>query len=450
MLQGLRNGPPSETGSSSEYVLESAGFTQKELLLPRRAERIVNFVATTGDQALVSLCNFGVAIIVGRLLGPEAFGLFTLIWSIALLLNVVQQSFIIAPLFTFSAKFPLTERRKYFFRVLALQSLFAGIAFTLVGLSLWTCVTAGLLSPDLRPLIVPIALACLAFQLQNFIRRLLQVARLPVLAFICDLVTYGLQIGLLFRELVAGHSSLAMVFLALGVSWLVGCFFFFAARKCVIFGQAHPVETCRLHLSFGFSVVLADFFQWSASYGTLYMVGAVLSPTAVGNIRAAISIVAPLNVLAVGIQTYLSIEAADVYHTAGISALVGLLRRATLRFLVACTPGVLVCIWSEPLMRLLLGPRYHVPTSWVAELFLVVVLSAVFGMVMVHFKTVERPALSAYASGFGLIIALLGTVLLVFRIGAGAAPAGLLAGQICTLGAACYFWTRSTKDSQLA
>jgi hypothetical protein len=86
----------------------------------------------------------------------------------------------------------------------------------------------------------------------------------------------------------------------------------------------------------------------------------------------------------------------------------------------------------------------------VVELFFFVILSAVFGMAIVYFKTIARPILGAFAAALGLVITLAGTGALVFRIGAGAAPAGLLAGQICTLGLAAFFWIRSKKDSKFA
>jgi len=436
-------------GSAPESISQSIAWSGKDQRRRSKLQKMTDFAATTGDQALVSISNFGVAIIAGRILGPSGFGLFTLIWSIALFLNVAQQSFIVAPLFTFAANFSPADQPRYFYRVLVLQSLFACTAFALIGLSLWMCIAAGLLSPDMKTMILPIAGACFAFQFQEFIRRLMQVARVPIVALLCDIVTYGLQIGLLVRELLTRHSNLHTVFLILGGSWLIGCSFFFAAGSCLTMGKMQPFVTARLHLSFGFSIALTNMFQWFAAYGTLYLVGAVLTPAAVGNIRAAISVVAPLNVLAVGIQTYLSIEAAHVYQTTGMPALVSLLRKSTLRFLAACAPGVLICVWARPLMRLLLGPRFHVPTSWVVELFIVVVLSAVFGMAIIHFKTVGRPILGAFTAALGLVITLASTGLLVFRIGAGAAPAGLLAGQICTLSLAASLWKRSSKDSKI-
>jgi len=431
-------------------VIPQIGEVDRQEPSPRkRWQRRIDFAATTGDQALVSVCNFSVAIIVGRILGPAGFGLFTLIWSVALLLNVAQQSFVIAPLFTFTAMFLPAERPRYFYRVLVVQILFACVACILGGLSFWICVAAGLLSPDLKILILPIAAACFAFQLQEFLRRLMQAARAPIVAFFCDLLTYGLQIGLLVRELFVHHSNLSAIFLILGGSWLIGCSFFLVVGRFLAVGKTQLIETARMHFSFGFSVALTNMSQWFASYGTLYLVGVVLSPAAVGNIRAAISVVAPLNVLAMGIQTYLSIEAAHVYQAVGMAGLVSLLRRATLRFLAACAPGVLICIWARPLMHFLLGPRFVVPTSWVVELFFCVVLGAVFGMTIVHFKTIARPILGAFAAALGLVITLGSTGLLVFKVGAAAAPAGLLIGQICTLGLAAYFWIRSAKDSKV-
>ena len=66
--------------SAAENILHT-GRPEQEPSPRRRSRRLIDFAATTGDQALVSVCNFGVAIIAGRILGPAGFGLFTLIWS---------------------------------------------------------------------------------------------------------------------------------------------------------------------------------------------------------------------------------------------------------------------------------------------------------------------------------------------------------------------------------
>jgi O-antigen/teichoic acid export membrane protein len=444
--------PPSDDiilESSLEYQLElpvepNSGFAG------RRFRRIVSFAATTGDQALVSFSNFGVTVVVARLLGPGGLGLFTLMWSVALFLNVVQQSFIVAPMLTLGSKYLGSARAKYLGSVLTLQTILAISSSVLVAVCYEIGVLLGFFAPVIRPVILPLACACFFYQMQEFARRILQATHTPVVALLCDLTAYGLQLGVLGWLLLAKHGDMGAIFWILAGSWMAGCIFLASAHSNIKFCWPEVAAARNLHFSFGFSLALTNLFQWFSSYGALYIVAARLTPAAVGNARGAMNIVAPLNVLAVGTQVFLSIEAAQVYRAEGLHGLTKLLRRSAIGFMVMCAPlGLAMSVWGRPLVRILLGDRFEIPTSWIVAQFAFVAAGALFGFSIVHFKTIERTSYTAFAAGCGLLLTLTVTVMLVNVLGTGAVFVGLLAGQAGTLCCAGWFWRSSIREREL-
>lgn len=437
--------PASAAGNLPEESAEASVCVPE-----RKLPRIIAFAATTGDQALVSLSNFGVTIVVGRILGPEGFGIFTLVWSVALFLNVVQQSFFVAPMLTLSSKYEGNERSKYFGSVLALQSAFAISSMILLVLGFEIGVLGDFFSPKVNQTILPLACACFFYQMQEFIRRMLQATARSVAALLCDVTTYGLQIAMLSWLLLNKQAGMASIFWMLAATWMAGCVFFVTVRGQIEFSKAAVTMAMGVHFSFGGSLALANLFMWFSGYGSLYAVAAQLSPAAVGNIRAAMNVVAPFNVLAVGIQIFLSIEAAQVYRLHGMQAMTRLLRNYAVGFMLVCVPlGLVLWIWARPLVRALLGSRFEVPASWLVGQFVAVVAFALFGFLMVHFKTIERNYYTALAAGGGMLLTLTLTTMLVRPLGAGAVFVGLVAGQTGAIACAGWFWLKSIRGQEL-
>jgi len=415
-----------------------------------KRHKFIAFAATTGDQALVSFSNFGVTIVVGRLLGPEGFGIFTLVWSVALFLNVVQQSFIVAPMLTLSSKYSGNERSRYFAGILALQVSLAISSIILLALGYELGVLSGLFSPKVNQTMFPLACACFFYQMQEFIRRMLQATAKPVAALLCDLTTYGLQIAALSWLFFNKQAGMGSIFWTLAGTWLAGCIFFVAIHGQIEYSKAAAIMAMSDHFYFGGSLALANLFQWFSGYGSLYVVAAQLSSAAVGNVRAAMNVVAPFNVLAVGIQIFLSIEAAQVYRLNGMRALTRLLRHYAVGFMLVSVPlGLGIWIFARPLVRTLLGSRFEVPASWIAGQFASVAALALFGFLMVHFKTIERTYYTAVAAGVGMLITLALTLMLVRPLGAGAVFVGLVTGEAGAIAYAGWFWLKSIREQRL-
>ncbi len=391
----------------------------------------IDLLATLADQGIVSFANFAVIVLIGRSLGPSLLGSFTLLWSVALFLNVVQQSFFVAPMLTLRSKFDDEERLTYLSGVTRMQFIFAFLASLLVSFGFGVAAHFAEHAGILRTCALPLGVACAAFQMQEFCRRLLQACRHLLISLISDLLTYGLQLGLLWIAL-DRHTGLNGVLWSMAAAWGVGCGFLLAAAG-ILRSKPAPVELIvKSHARFGSALAASSLFQWIGAYGALYIAAAALNASAIGNIRAVINLVAPLNVFAVGIQTYVSIEAAERFQRSGVDAMQRFLRGTTLQFIsLGLAGGLLFGVFSKRFLALLFGPAFTISHIWLLVAFAQVLLGAMFGFLVVYFKTVERTSFAALSAGIATLLSLPATKLLLPSLASGAVFVSLIMNQAC-------------------
>ena len=122
------------------------------------------------DQTMVSGVNFLTGILLARYLGLEEFGRFTLAWMAVLFVNSIQHAAINSPMMSIGPKQPEAESSAYYRAVVLQQIVLSGLVFLLLlaGVHL-----SGIVFPEWRVegLALPLAVAALACQFQDFLRR---------------------------------------------------------------------------------------------------------------------------------------------------------------------------------------------------------------------------------------------------------------------------------------
>ena len=148
------------------------------------------------DQAMISGVNFLTGILLARYLGIEEFGRFTLAWMAVLFVNSIQHAAINSPMMSIGPKQPETEAPAYYGAIIVQQIFFSCAAFALLyaGVRL-----SGAAFPEWRVegLALPLAVAALGFQFQDFLRRYFFTRGRGAAAFANDAVRYLGQIGVL-------------------------------------------------------------------------------------------------------------------------------------------------------------------------------------------------------------------------------------------------------------
>ena len=122
------------------------------------------------DQAMVSGVNFLTGIILVRYLGLEEFGRFTLAWLIVLFFNSIQFAAVISPMMSIGPKQAEIEFPQYYGAVLLQQLFWSGCCFISIFLCVWG--SQFFFDWKIHQLAAPLAAGLLAFQFQDFLRRL--------------------------------------------------------------------------------------------------------------------------------------------------------------------------------------------------------------------------------------------------------------------------------------
>ncbi len=282
------------------------------------------------DQTMVSGVNFLTGILLARYLGLEEFGRFTLAWMVVLFVNSIKQAMIVNPMMSIGPKQPEAEAPAYYGALLVQQLAFSGLAFFLLlaGVRL-----TGVVFPEWRVdgLALPLAVAALAFQGQDFLRRYFFTRGRGAAAFANDAVRYLGQITVLiwlflsFDNAMDSAKTLWVIGLMAAAAVLAGAFF----MEPVAFDAATIRRVASHHWHFSKWLGASAVMQWTAANLFFAAAGAMLGASAVGALKAAQNLMGVTHILFQGLENVVPIRAARHFHEGGKKALVEYLKRVT-------------------------------------------------------------------------------------------------------------------------
>ena len=145
-----------------------------DIRLPSLREKMSRALRSGGvalaDQSLVSGVNFVTTILLARVIGSEGFGVYSLAWIVMLFVASLQVAFLGSAMMSIGPKQDDSQKPAYFGAVLVQQTAFTGVCIVVVAI---LCASAGRLVPDaeLARLALPLSVAVLSYQLQEFFRR---------------------------------------------------------------------------------------------------------------------------------------------------------------------------------------------------------------------------------------------------------------------------------------
>jgi O-antigen/teichoic acid export membrane protein len=337
------------------------------------------------DQAVVSGSNFVTGILLARFLGPQSFGVYVLLQTALIYVNSFQGALIFQPMMSAAPQMAERERSRYLQGVFALQLILslalAGVAWVVGTSAHW--IWGGEPTSSLTPTVV-LALSCalLAFQLQEWLRRYYFVLEMPRAAFIIDLLNYGGQVVVLGVAYLSGHLDVVTAFWIMAAAcFLTFLFGFLRGMVKPVFSDARAV--LRDGWRTGRDYLAAWQMQWVGSQGVLVVGAGVVGVHAAGGVRAAETLVGPLNILFQAMENVVPVVAARRYDARGLKGLSEYLTRVTMWGTGLLLPLVAAAaLLSAPVMRFVYGEQYVVYASLVvwaaAGVFLQFYLRVVF------------------------------------------------------------------------
>jgi O-antigen/teichoic acid export membrane protein len=306
------------------------------------------------DQTILSGTSFLTLVVAARFLTPDDFGAYVLAFTGLLVLNGLQGSLFGGPHNVLGITRRGADYVRYTAATAASQLAFA-TAFAVLAL-----VVGAILVMDGDPggyLSLALAPALFAWQIQEFLRRVLYTeGRIPA-AVANDVVSYGGQVvGIVFLWRLGGITGPALLLVVAATSAAGVVLGLVQLRSSL--GLTIDASCVRENWQFGKWLAGANAGFWLSSAAVVYLAAGILGSSAPGILKAAQIVLGPLNVLLLFLATVLPI----IFSRALARSEQALKRRLKL---VLAMSGPLVVVYclaaallARPIMHALYAGKY--------------------------------------------------------------------------------------------
>ena len=389
------------------------------------------------DQTVVSGSNFVVLIVVGRTLAPIDFGYFVLAFTLLQSAGAVQSALITRPHNVLGA----TRRGEDYLRYTTASALLQIVyAFAWVVLLLAIAAVTRLSgSPSATTFLVAAPVA-VAWQLQEFLRRVLYTERRLRVALLDDVLSYGAQAGILIWLGLDGTLTAARALVVVGATSLLAALVALPFLRHSL-GRDTNREALRATWQFGRWLGAAEVVYWLASQSYIYIGGLVVGPVVSASLKAAQTLLGPVSVFLAFFVSYLPTSFARAHER---SELPQRMRRAFTQTVPPTVVYALAAIVFAPtLLRHVYGAEYVHDASVVrlfAVYYIILSVSDVFVAALAARGHTQR-IFVGHAFGAAISLAV-GWILLLHWHAAGGA-----AGMILSLLGALVVFTRAFGPS---
>jgi O-antigen/teichoic acid export membrane protein len=305
-----------------------------------------------GDQALSSVTNFALAVVVARTAGPEGFGAFSVAFGVYAVAISVAQGTSADPLtIRFSAE-GATERWRHASRAATGSSLVLGVA-----LGAATAGVGVLLGGITGAALIVLGLGLPALLLQECWRYVFFSARRGAAAFLNDLV-WALALTLAFAwVLLVGADDVAVLVAAWIAGAVAGALLGLAQSRLTPDVRRVPTWW-REHSDLGIPLTVEALLLSGSRVVVLAGMGLVASLAAVGAVRAAMVLVGALRVVNVGVSLFATPEAVTLVRRSVRSMLRFTVLIGVVLGAVSAAWGALFVVMPEEFGTFLLGSTW--------------------------------------------------------------------------------------------
>ena len=308
------------------------------------------------DQAVISIANLFTTVLVARAVAPAQFGEFVMVYTTLWLLQNVQRALIVEPMNVLGANKEVADYRRYVTSTAALQVIFA----VLLGGAI---LVAGALAPPARSLLFAFALAVVAWQLQEFVRRIFYTRTHVGAALINDGISYGGQVALLSLLFMHGSltavSALIAVGIARAITVVVGGWQARAHVAPALSVRGIKDAACQ-NWRFGRWLLGANPLWDVASRFYVLVLIAVIGPAGVGGFAAASALSRVPDMLMRSLDTLLPPIASRRLKQKSQRNMEAFLKAATLIGVVPAVISVtIVVVFAEELLHIVYGGDYE-------------------------------------------------------------------------------------------
>lgn len=312
------------------------------------------------DQLLISISNFLTTALLARSVASSSFGIFVLMYSVLLLLNIFQYAFIVSPQVVLSAGMSKDSFAMYTRQVGLLQVAMAGIFFLMLA---FVAIALELLDTSHGLFCVAAAAALFTWQLQEFLRRIAYAESDPAQAFVNDIISYGLQaaifLALYHLDLLTPTRAMLVIFL----TSLLGTIYGLTRNRWLLSGAraAYQPGNCALaHWQYGKWLLGAELTTWMGTGAYVFIAGAIAGVEAAATIRLVQVALGPVHVLIRFVDVSLTPKFGAVLHSSGWPATKHLAKIAAVVIAAPVAIAVIASITlSSQILQWLFGRPYY-------------------------------------------------------------------------------------------
>ncbi len=382
------------------------------------------------DQAIVSGTNFATSIIIGRVCGPEQLGVYSLVFTLLVLVMAAHQALLMTPYTIYVNRLRGSDQQQYTGSVLVHHSFMSLLA--MLGLFVAGLVFSQLIGPaGLDAAVWMLAVGIPFILLRDFGRRFAFAhLQLPTALWL-DAGWAALQLaGLIAVAAVGLLTPISAYAILAGVSAVIGLAWLASAREAFHVRRAKLLPQLRQNWSFGCWVFASQITFLVHSYLIHWLLAVAQDTKATGIFMACTMIVYLSNPFIQGVGNFLNPWVARAYAQHGPPSGRRVVAQAT--FLIGGVMGaffLVILVLGGLLIRLAYGEEYagHEATitllaagAWVSSLG----IAAGHGL-----WAMERPRANFLASLLGMATTVLSGIWLVGPYGSVGAAGALLAGN---------------------
>jgi O-antigen/teichoic acid export membrane protein len=390
------------------------------------------------DQGIISVSNFLATLVLARNASPTELGVYAVGFTTLRLLRAFQEGIIIQPLNTYGAAMNYSTFRNYASNTGFIQLMVALASAAGVALLGWVLILFG--NDTAGPGIFSLWSVFLWWQLAEFIRRTLytrgKIAYAVFNTSIGNLFRLGIMFVLANQSQLTGATGISAIAMGSLISFIPGIW---QTRSYWSIKNIDLRMTWKRNWGFGKWILGSSTAHWFAVEFYPVLTAGIVSFAAAGAYRALQNLVAPIHVLLMATDTFLTPRAAKIYSQKGIPALSRILRTT---YLILGVPIIamlaIALLFPEFLLELFYGETYLQYSNGI-------VLMVIFYLLL-YFSSPAQTALKAVRIGQPIFIANLIAITAMLTFGVWLilqwGVYGTLAGQVVSALIICVIlWT---------
>lgn len=334
---------------------------------PHTQKRIRKGIWGIADQGLMSATTFVMMVLLARVLHEDGFGHYALTYTGLLFMNSIQSAIITRPHTMLGAVRTKEDFARYTTGTLLFQMGF-GLLSGLIAVGL--ALLARAMDWDTAPLFLACAPASLAWQVQEYVRRVLYTQSRVSSAFFNDVIAYGGQLVLLVGLWWNGTLTVESAMVALAATSAAGAIFGLWQIRGAL-DWSHPRRDTReafvANWNFGKWLLGGTAAQWSSARVYPILAAGLVSIAATGAMKVVQTILGPTHIIKFSLDPLMGPNAARTYKNKGPKALRAFTWR-TQWLLIATIGGysLFVSIFAAPILDIVFDHRY-VKYDWLLQ-----------------------------------------------------------------------------------